>query len=404
MTTVGEQFDVQLGKMLDAARNTGERKPYLGNRAVQWGRIDVSAAGVVPMTRTDLHRYRLRRGDLLVCEGGEVGRAAIWQDQLDECYFQKALHRLRPRGGKESYDVRLMLAFLEHWAAIGVFANYVTQTSIAHLPRDKFVDMPLPLPSPSEQRCLGDLLDDLNGHIAALQRLIAKKEAIKQGLLQKLLAGKGSLSGWHRSRLSDLIDGLEAGVSVRSSGQASRGIAVLKTSAISNGRFDPTESKPVIPQDVGRVRCNPVAESLIISRMNTPNLVGEVGYVESDYANLYLPDRLWLARPKRGKDRQANMRWLAYYLSSEFGSREVRGLATGTSGSMKNIPKDKLLALEVPTPPPHEQDKIADAVHAVDCAIDLLRDRLVKARNVKQGVMQQLLTGRVHLRAKEIAT
>jgi type I restriction enzyme S subunit len=295
-----------------------------------------------------------------------------------------------------------MLAFLEHWAATGFFANFVTQTSIAHLPRDKFVNMPLPLPPLSEQRRLGDLLDDLNGHITALQRLIAKKEAIKQGLLQKLLAGEGGLSSWRRSRLSDLIDGLEAGVSVRSSEQAVRGIYVLKTSAISGGRFDPTEAKPVIPQDAGRVRCNPLAGSLIISRMNTPNLVGEVGYVESDYANLYLPDRLWLARPKRGKD-QVNMRWLACYLSSDFGSREVRGLATGTSGSMKNIPKDKILALEVPTPPPNEQDKIVDTVHAVDCVIDLLRERLVKARNVKQGMMQQLLTGRVHLHARGIA-
>ncbi|MFD3332577.1 restriction endonuclease subunit S [Streptomyces sp. NPDC058700] len=262
----------------------------------------------------------------------------------------------------------------------------------------------LPLPPVSEQHRISAALRDVDDLIAALERMIAKKLAIKQGLLQKLLADEASLSVWPRSRLSGLIDGLEAGISVRSSEQAAHGIAVLKTSAVNGGRFDPTEAKPVISQDVDRVRCNPVAGSLIISRMNTPNLVGEVGYVERDCANLYLPDRLWLARPKRGKGQQVNMRWLGYYLSSEFGSSAVRGLATGTSGSMKNIPKDKLLALEVPTPPPHEQDKIADTVRAVDCAIDLLRDRLVKARDVKQGMMQQLLTGRVRLPAKGIET
>ena len=119
--------------MLDATKNAGEAKPYLGNRAVQWGRIDVSAAGLVPLSRSDVRRYRLNRGDLLVCEGGEVGRAAIWQDQLPECYFQKAIHRLRPTRG---YNVRLMLAVLEYWASTGAFNNYVTQTSIAHLPRE----------------------------------------------------------------------------------------------------------------------------------------------------------------------------------------------------------------------------------------------------------------------------
>ena len=144
-STIGAQFDVQLGKMLDAAKNSGELKPYIGNRAVQWGRIDATAGSVVPMSRADQQRYRLRSGDLLVCEGGEVGRAAIWRDQLPECYYQKALHRLRPRSG---YDVRLMQALLDYWASIDGFCDYVTQTSIAHLPREKFVSIPLPMPSP----------------------------------------------------------------------------------------------------------------------------------------------------------------------------------------------------------------------------------------------------------------
>lgn len=96
-TTVGSEFDIQLGKMLDAEKNTGVPKPFLGNRAVQWGRIDLSDIGTVPLTPSDLQRFRLREGDLLVCEGGEAGRAAIWKGQLGECYYQKALHRLRPK-------------------------------------------------------------------------------------------------------------------------------------------------------------------------------------------------------------------------------------------------------------------------------------------------------------------
>ncbi|MFB8074265.1 restriction endonuclease subunit S [Streptomyces californicus] len=206
-------------------------------------------------------------------------------------------------------------------------------------------------------------------------------------------------SAWAPRRMDELVT-LEAGVSVRSSARASSGIAVLKTSAVGNGRFDPSESKPVRASDVGRVRCNPVAGSLIISRMNTPALVGEVGYVEDDYSNLYLPDRLWLARAKPGSGRAVNMRWLGYYLSSGPGSRSVRELATGTSGSMKNIPKGRLLALEVPTPPPHEQDRIAEALFDAERDINLLRVRLSKARDIKQGMMQQLLSGRTRLPAK----
>lgn len=189
-STVGEEFDVQLGKMLDAAKNTGVMKPYVGNRAVQWGRIDVSAAGQVPMSPSDIHRYRLKKGDLLVCEGGEVGRAAIWRNELPECFFQKALHRLR---AKKGYDVRVMRALLEFWSSVGSFADYVTQTSIAHLPRERLVEMPLPLPPIVEQRAMGDLVEDLDRQVVCLERRIVKQRAIKQGMLQQLLTGRARL-------------------------------------------------------------------------------------------------------------------------------------------------------------------------------------------------------------------
>ena len=205
-STVGDQFDVTLGKMLDAARNNGEPKPYIGNRAVQWGRVEISAVGVVPLTRSDLHRFRLRVGDLLVCEGGEVGRAAIWRDELPECYFQKALHRLRAKHG---FDARLMLALLAHWSSTGAFADYVTQTSIAHLPRERFIQMPLPLPSAPEQRIIGDVLQDADESIISLERLLAKKRDIKQGMMQELLTGRTRLPGftgeWREERLGDHV-------------------------------------------------------------------------------------------------------------------------------------------------------------------------------------------------------
>ena len=79
ISTVGVEFSVQLGKILDAEKNVGISKPFLGNRAVQWGRVDPSYIGQIKLTARDLQRYRLRDGDLLVCEGGEVGRAAIWR-------------------------------------------------------------------------------------------------------------------------------------------------------------------------------------------------------------------------------------------------------------------------------------------------------------------------------------
>ena len=77
VSTVGREFEIKLGKMLDSEKNVGIPKLYIGNRAVQWDRIDISDLPTVPMSRSDIDRFRLKKGDLLACEGGEVGRATI---------------------------------------------------------------------------------------------------------------------------------------------------------------------------------------------------------------------------------------------------------------------------------------------------------------------------------------
>jgi type I restriction enzyme S subunit len=187
---VGREFEVKLGKMLDAEKNVGIPKPYLGNKAVQWDHIDISDLPTVPMSRSDMERFRLKKGDLLVCEGGDVGRAAIWEAQINECYYQKALHRLRPLRG---FDSRLMVAFLRLWSDRGLFSNYVTQTSIAHLPREKFIEMPMPVPPPSEQTAIAEVLTDMDAELAALEQRREKTRALKQAMMQELLTGKTRL-------------------------------------------------------------------------------------------------------------------------------------------------------------------------------------------------------------------
>ena len=206
VSTVGQQFSVQLGKMIDAKRNVGVAKPYLGNRAVQWNRIDIAGLSSVPLSPADLLRFHLEKGDLLACEGGEVGRAAIWDAPLDECYYQKALHRLRPL---KDFDSRFMVAILHRLADRGMLANHVTQTSIAHLPRDKFIEVQIPLPPVAEQHAIATALSDVDALLGGLDRLIAKKRDLKQAAMQQLLTGQTRLPGfsgeWETKQLGDLL-------------------------------------------------------------------------------------------------------------------------------------------------------------------------------------------------------
>lgn len=260
------------------------------------------------------------------------------------------------------------------------------------------------VPDPREQELIVEALTSVDGSVESLERLIAKKHAMKQGLMQQLLTGRTRLAGfsepWRTRSVADLVEGIEAGVSVRSTaeGMSTSGSCVLKTSAVDRGRFDPREAKPILGADLRRARLHPEAGAMIMSRMNTAAMVGDVGFVEQTDRSRYLPDRLWLLRASR--EEETDMRWLTSYFVSESGAQSLRALATGTSGSMKSIPKDRVLGLQVPTPSPAEQRAVSAVLVDADAEIDGLRRRLAKARAVKTGMMQELLTGRVRLQGE----
>lgn len=203
---------------------------------------------------------------------------------------------------------------------------------------------------------------------------------------------------WKASKLSDFVKSLEAGVSVNSIEAMdvfSHGKSVLKTSCISGGYFYPSEGKGIVPNDLTRAKLNPKRGSIIISRMNTPDLVGEVGYVDKDYFELFLPDRLW--QTKYTNEEKVDGRWLAFVLSYPEVAKKIKEVATGTSNSMKNISKGSLLAIQFPSPKIKEQTAIANALSDVDALIAALEELIDKKTAIKISAMQQLLTGKKRL-------
>jgi type I restriction enzyme S subunit len=255
----------------------------------------------------------------------------------------------------------------------------------------------------SEQRAIATALSDVDALLGGLDRLIAKKRDLKQAAMQQLLTGQTRLPGfqgeWEVAPLGQEIEGLDAGVSVNSSdeglGSYEHESAVLKTSAISGGQFLPHESKSIAPNDIGRAKLNPRKDTIIISRMNTPDLVGECGYVFADFPTVFLPDRLWMTRIRNGSD--VCVQWLNYLLSSKPYKTRIKSFATGTSGSMKNIAKDTLLSMLVPYPKSPEQRAIAKVLSEMDLELAALEQRREKTQALKQGMMQELLTGRTRL-------
>lgn len=162
------RYSVELGKMLDEKRITGDHLvPYLRNKDVQWSGINFTGLPQMDIAPNELDRYSIRNGDMLVCEGGDVGRAAIWRGENNKIGYQKALHRLRPvstnRDLTEFFYFALMSA-----KNIGVFEEADSKSTISHLPAEKFREYRFAFPTITEQSQIVQQICRFTGRIDLL--------------------------------------------------------------------------------------------------------------------------------------------------------------------------------------------------------------------------------------------
>ncbi|EAR2922603.1 restriction endonuclease subunit S [Salmonella enterica] len=163
----------RLGKMLDKAKNKGTPKKYIRNVNVQWDNISIDDVNEMKFEDNELSEFILRNGDLLICEGGEPGRCAIW-NKPGEFYFQKALHRVRTFC---NIPERILAIHLKNDSLNGRLANLFTGVTIKHLPGDKLQQYVIPLMPLNEQtniieklNLLLDICDSLSKEIKSSQQ------------------------------------------------------------------------------------------------------------------------------------------------------------------------------------------------------------------------------------------
>lgn len=184
----GDLFEVQLGKMMSQnARAGANQLPYLRNENVYWHRLDLSDVSTMAFDERERSKFRLRKGDLLACEGRHIGRCGVWNDELDECYYQKALHRLRPTCDAVTTGYMKFFMALRFRYQSDLVAEANSTSTIPHLPREKLVALPMWFPPREEQDEIVELLDTLllrgEANEAVLDRLAVLKSAIMSVLL-----------------------------------------------------------------------------------------------------------------------------------------------------------------------------------------------------------------------------
>ena len=184
----GSVCESRLGKMVDQKRETGRyAKPYLRNANVQWFGFDLSAVDEMDFHPEEQEKFRLKPGNLIICEGGHPGRAAIWTGEMEECYYQKALHRGKVLSGRATPEYLVwLLWFLVHF---GGLKDHVTSATISHLTGVKLKSIRIPLPPLNRQEEFARRLVEVDKVSTTLSASLVGQDVLFASLQRRAFAG-----------------------------------------------------------------------------------------------------------------------------------------------------------------------------------------------------------------------
>lgn len=180
------QYQISLGKMLQPIQenSTDTLEHYMCSANITWAGVDTSILKQMWFSPAEKKQYRLLDGDLLVSEGGDVAVSCIWRNELDECYLQNAVHRVRQNALSDNRFIYYWLFFLKNYGIVDLICNKAT---IAHFTKEKFGELPICIMSIDEQVAIADFLDKECAQIDSIAADLAKQIALLQQYKKSLI-------------------------------------------------------------------------------------------------------------------------------------------------------------------------------------------------------------------------
>lgn len=421
-TTLARVASTQLGKTINPKERGGpNQRPYLRNANVQWDRVDVADILTMQFSEAEAQRFQLKPGDLLTCEGGIVGRSAIWNGDIAGCCFQNAIHRIRPLD--EEVSAEWLLENIRYLSESGALAIRARGNTIQHLSQQELRNLPVVFPTRQEQDAIINVLNgtrsirlSTSSHLEAA-RLATKR--FRQAVLAAACYGRLT-EDWRETRtehtsapeiLSELRSKkrvrinreeavslaiaelpetyivstlgecalvLEYGTSKRCVADPSIGIPVLRMGNIQDGRVDLGDLKYcAVDDEIDRLMLK--SGDLLFNRTNSPELVGKSAIYESDMPASFAS---YLIRV-RFDDRAVLPEFVNYWLNSAWGHEWAR-LAKTDGVSQSNINGSKLALMPIPLPPIEEQLVIVERASRMLISSESLLVRIGLASKVME--------------------
>lgn len=373
---IGELFEIGAGKSMSAAAREGDRKtPFLRTSNVLWDEVDLTTVDEMAIPARELESRLLRPGDLLVCEGGEIGRAAIWNGEIEVISFQNHLHRLRVL--QDDVEPRFYVFFLQAaFTQLGIFEGAGNKTTIPNLSRNRLAALDVPHPEVEEQRDIVRALARVRAAIAVQDQSLALSKALSSVATEALFAH--GLNGepqketeiglvpesWRVGPLSELAL-FQRGFDITKNEQTSGNIPVISSGGIKSYHNVAAAKGP----------------GLLIGRKGS---IGVLHFVESDY---WPHDTTLWCRDFRGN----KPKFVFYRLHS----MDLKKLDSGAANPAlnRNFLHDEIVSW----PAFEEQREIVEVLDAIDRKIDLHRRKRAVLDELFKALLHKLMTGEIRV-------
>jgi len=400
---LGEVFDILQGKSLSAKQNKGVRpRPFLRTSNVYWGYLDLSKLDVMDFTEEEEQRFALQRGDLLVCEGGDVGRTAMWEGQMQGVYYQNHLHRLRARDNNV-HPVFVMYWLQTAFTLLNLYSGSSNKTTIPNLSQGRLAVFPIPLPPLPEQRAIAHVLRTVQRAKEATEGVIAALKELKKSLMQHLFtygpipvtereqvelqeSEIGPLpSHWRVVRLGEVAEKPQYGFTAAAQ-RDPVGPKMMRITDIQDGNVNwnavpycecGNDDIPKYLLEAGDIlfaRTGSVGKAFLVSSVLEPSIFAS-----------------YLIRVRVDRTRLDPQFAFLFMQSAAYWSQ----IASQTHGAVQpNVNATQLRSLLLPLPPLDEQREIARILQAVDAKIAAEQARREALEGLFKTLLQELMSGK----------
>jgi len=410
---LGNIFEIKQGKALSPKHRRGiSPKPFIRTSNVLWGKIDLSHIDYMDFNEEEVEKYMLKPSDLLVCEGGEIGRTAIWS--LDEgvfCY-QNHIHRLRPKNSG-TYPLFYMYWMQAALLLLRIYKGTGNVTTIPNLSRSRLSNFLLPLPPLPEQQKIAHVLSTIQEAKEKTEAVINASKELKKSLMKYLFTyGPVPLNEaenvklketeiglipeeWEVVKLGDVVrEKITDGVH-KTPKYVEKGIPFITAKDIINNKIYFCNCKFISVEEHKNLikRVKPERGDILLTKVGT---VGNVAMVE-DNKEFSIFVQVALIKPDYNK---VYSLYLKYALLSKNVQTDI--INKSAQSTMKFIGTQKIAKISIPLPPLHIQQKIASILSAVDEKIEKEENKKKALEELFKSMLHNLMTGKVRVKDLDI--